>query len=64
MVGHLKFCLVLIFGYLLFHAPLKTNQLFGVSSTLFGVFLYSHYKLKEQKQQEQLKDKTTSTRSV
>ena len=48
MVGHLKFCLVLFIGYVLFQAPLGTNQICGVLSTLLGVFYYSRLKLKEQ----------------
>ena len=61
MVGHMKFCLVLIFGYLLFKAPLEMNQLLGVCSTVFGVIYYSHLKLKEQQQQQK---KSSTSRSV
>lgn len=60
MVGHMKFCLVLIFGYLLFQAPLEINQLLGVCSTIFGVVMYSHLKLKDQQQQR----KASVSRSV
>ncbi|CAM1324154.1 SLC35E3 (predicted) [Pycnogonum litorale] len=48
MVGHLKFCLTLIGGFLLFHEPISINQLFGISLTVSGVILYTHFKLQQQ----------------
>lgn len=48
MVGHLKFCLTLLAGYLLFQDALHHNQLLGIAVTLVGIMLYTHYKMKEQ----------------
>ncbi|GAB6031837.1 hypothetical protein CHUAL_010238 [Chamberlinius hualienensis] len=47
MVGHLKFCLTLAGGYLLFQDQLNQNQLLGIFTTVFGVVAYTHFKLKE-----------------
>ncbi|XP_063404363.1 solute carrier family 35 member E3-like isoform X1 [Mytilus trossulus] len=49
MVGHLKFCLTVVLGFLLFHDPISMLQLLGILLTLSGVILYTHIKLKEQK---------------
>ena len=48
MVGHLKFCIILMGGYFIFHDPLRTNQMMGVATTLAGVIAYTHFKLAEQ----------------
>ncbi|XP_065662041.1 solute carrier family 35 member E3 isoform X2 [Hydra vulgaris] len=48
MVGHLKFCATLLFGYILFHDNIMISQLFGIASTLIGVLMYTHFKLQEQ----------------
>lgn len=48
MVGHLKFCIILLGGYFIFHDPLAVNQMLGVATTLFGIIAYTHFKLAEQ----------------
>lgn len=48
MVGHLKFCIILMGGYFIFHDPLRTNQMMGVATTLAGIIAYTHFKLAEQ----------------
>ncbi|XP_038054467.1 solute carrier family 35 member E3-like isoform X2 [Patiria miniata] len=50
MVGHLKFCLTLIGGFLLFGEKVQFNQLLGVSMTLSGIVAYTHFKVKEQEE--------------
>lgn len=42
MAGHLKFCLTVAAGYLLFHESLSFNQLVGLALTLAGVVAYTH----------------------
>ncbi len=53
MVGHCKFCVTLIGGFLVFKDPLAANQLLGILSTVTGIALYTYFKLQEQKQQDQ-----------
>ena len=48
MVGHLKFCIILLGGYFIFHDPLRVNQMLGVAITLSGIIAYTHFKLAEQ----------------
>lgn len=48
MVGHLKFCIILMGGYFIFHDPLRVNQMLGVAITLSGIIAYTHFKLAEQ----------------
>jgi solute carrier family 35, member E3 len=45
MVGHLKFCLTLLGGYLLFQEPLTFNQTLGILLTIIGVSSYAHFKV-------------------
>lgn len=54
MVGHCKFCLTLIGGFLIFQDPLSVNQLLGISCTFGGVLVYTHFKLQEQTKQKQV----------
>ncbi|XP_059485504.1 solute carrier family 35 member E3-like [Neocloeon triangulifer] len=49
MVGHLKFCLTLLGGYLLFREPLTFNQSMGILLTILGVSTYAHFKITEEK---------------
>lgn len=51
MVGHGKFCLTLLGGYVLFRDPLALNQLGGIILTLGGIILYTHFKVQEQSQE-------------
>lgn len=45
MVGHSKFCLLLLGGSLLFHETLAINQVIGITLTLVGIILYAHVKV-------------------
>ncbi|CAD5118224.1 DgyrCDS6946 [Dimorphilus gyrociliatus] len=54
MVGHLKFCLTMLFGYIFFRDPLHSLQILGVFTAICGVFVYTHYKLQERKKDSQL----------
>lgn len=45
MVGHSKFCLLLLGGSLLFHETLAINQVVGITLTLVGIILYAHVKV-------------------
>ncbi|EFN88536.1 solute carrier family 35 member E3 [Harpegnathos saltator] len=47
MVGHSKFCLLLLGGALLFRETLAINQLIGITLTLIGIILYAHVKMKD-----------------
>ncbi|XP_032683337.1 solute carrier family 35 member E3-like [Odontomachus brunneus] len=47
MVGHSKFCLLLLGGALLFRETLAINQLIGITLTLVGIILYAHVKMKD-----------------
>ena len=49
MIGHCKFCVTLVGGFLLFQDPLSSNQLLGILSTITGIALYTFLKLREQK---------------
>lgn len=45
MVGHSKFCLLLLGGSLIFHETLAINQVIGITLTLIGIILYAHVKV-------------------
>lgn len=45
MFGHLKFCLTVIGGYLIFNEPMSFMQILGVILTFSGVTLYAHFKV-------------------
>jgi len=45
MVGHSKFCLLLLGGSLIFHETLAINQIIGITLTLLGIILYAHVKV-------------------
>ena len=57
MAGHLKFCFTFIVGYLFFNDVITGNQILGVLSTLAGVMMYSHIKLKIQAKESPLSRK-------
>lgn len=57
MVGHLKFCITLTGGVVLFHDPISLNQMIGVLMTLFGIICYTHFKLHEQNKERRNKTK-------
>lgn len=43
VLGHLKTCLVLAFGYVLLHDPFSWRNIFGIMIALVGMVLYSYY---------------------
>lgn len=47
MVGHSKFCLLLLGGSVLFQETLAINQVIGITLTLLGIILYAHVKMKD-----------------
>ncbi|KAH9504837.1 hypothetical protein Btru_062071 [Bulinus truncatus] len=54
MIGHLKFCLTLLGGFLLFHDPIQVLQLLGIFTTVAGVLAYTHIKREEMKKNSSL----------
>ena len=54
MVGHCKFCVTLIGGFVLFQDTLAVNQLLGILCTVSGIALYTYFKMKEQAKQQTL----------
>ncbi|XP_058075313.1 UDP-xylose transporter 3-like [Magnolia sinica] len=42
VLGHLKTCLVLAFGYVLLHDPFSWRNIFGILVALVGMILYSY----------------------
>ena len=47
MIGHCKFCVTLLGGFLLFRDPISPNQFLGILSTVSGVSIYIFFKLRE-----------------
>ena len=45
MAGHIKFCLLIASGFVMFHEPLSVNQLIGFFLTLAGVISYTHLRV-------------------
>ncbi|CAO2820753.1 unnamed protein product [Amaranthus hypochondriacus] len=43
VLGHLKTCLVLAFGYMLLHDPFSWRNILGILVALAGMILYSYY---------------------
>ncbi|CAM8970963.1 unnamed protein product [Rhodiola kirilowii] len=43
VLGHLKTCLVLAFGYVLLHDPFNWRNILGIFLALIGMILYSYY---------------------
>uniref|UniRef100_A0A5B7BKH1 Sugar phosphate transporter domain-containing protein n=1 Tax=Davidia involucrata TaxID=16924 RepID=A0A5B7BKH1_DAVIN len=43
VLGHLKTCLVLAFGYVLLHDPFSWRNILGIIVALVGMVLYSYY---------------------
>lgn len=43
VLGHLKTCLVLAFGYVLLHNPFSWRNIFGILIALVGMILYSYF---------------------
>ncbi|KAE8692914.1 putative protein TPRXL-like [Hibiscus syriacus] len=63
VLGHLKTCLVLAFGYRLLHDPFTERNIIGISIAIFGMGLYSYFCTQENKKKQadplgsQMKDK-------
>lgn len=43
VLGHLKTCLVLAFGYILLHDPFNWRNILGIFVAMMGMVLYSYY---------------------
>ncbi|XP_060066246.1 solute carrier family 35 member E3-like [Ylistrum balloti] len=48
MAGHLKFCVTVILGVIVFSDPVSFLQVVGIATTLSGVIAYTHFKMGEQ----------------
>lgn len=59
VLGHLKTCLVLAFGYVLLRDPFNWRNIFGIMVALVGMILYSYYCIQE----NQAKAEETSIQS-
>jgi solute carrier family 35 protein E3 len=68
VLGHLKTCLVLGFGYTLLHDPFTERNIIGILVAVFGMGLYSYFCTQENKKKQivdpplssQVKDKDDS----
>ncbi|XP_010264662.1 PREDICTED: uncharacterized membrane protein At1g06890-like isoform X1 [Nelumbo nucifera] len=70
VLGHLKTCLVLGFGYTLLHDPFTERNIIGIFIAIFGMGLYSYFCTHENKKKQaadllltvvsQIKDKETA----
>ena len=49
VLGHLKTCLVLGFGYTLLHDPFTERNIIGILVAVFGMGLYSYFCTQENK---------------
>ncbi|GJN21629.1 hypothetical protein PR202_gb09123 [Eleusine coracana subsp. coracana] len=49
VLGHLKTCLVLSFGYTLLHDPFTMRNVLGILVAIFGMALYSYFSVREGK---------------
>lgn len=47
VVGHLKTCLILVFGFVVFHYPVKMDNVFGICLAVAGMIWYTEQKRKE-----------------
>lgn len=54
VLGHLKTCLVLAFGYVLLHDPFSWRNIVGILVAVVGMILYSYYCTLESQQQKVL----------
>ncbi|KAI4307549.1 hypothetical protein L6164_030724 [Bauhinia variegata] len=50
VLGHLKTCLVLAFGYVLLHDPFSWRNILGILVAVVGMVLYSYYCTRESQQ--------------
>ncbi|KAF0931790.1 hypothetical protein E2562_005768 [Oryza meyeriana var. granulata] len=49
VLGHLKTCLILSFGYTLLHDPFTMRNILGILVAIFGMALYSYFSVRESK---------------
>ncbi|KAK7268613.1 hypothetical protein RIF29_21315 [Crotalaria pallida] len=52
VLGHLKTCLVLAFGYTLLRDPFTERNLIGILVAIFGMGLYSYFCTQENKKKQ------------
>lgn len=52
VLGHLKTCLVLGFGYTLLHDPFTERNIIGILVAIFGMGLYSYFCAQENKKKQ------------
>lgn len=52
VLGHLKTCLVLGFGYTLLHDPFTMRNIIGILIAIFGMGLYSYFCIQENKKKQ------------
>lgn len=52
VLGHLKTCLILTFGYTLLHDPFTTRNIIGISIAILGMGLYSYFCAYENKKKQ------------
>lgn len=50
VLGHLKTCLVLAFGFILLHDPFRWRNILGILIAIVGMILYSYYCTRESQQ--------------
>lgn len=43
VLGHLKTCLILAFGYTLLHDPFTARNIIGILVAMFGMGMYSYF---------------------
>ncbi|KAJ4979846.1 hypothetical protein NE237_010626 [Protea cynaroides] len=59
VLGHLKTCLVLTFGYTLLHDPFTDRNIIGILFAIFGMGLYSYFCTHETKKKQLISDLST-----
>ncbi|KAI4385492.1 hypothetical protein MLD38_003512 [Melastoma candidum] len=52
VLGHLKTCLVLAFGYTLLHDPFTRRNIIGIMVAILGMGLYSYFSIQETKRNQ------------
>ncbi|MCL7039519.1 hypothetical protein MKW94_009888 [Papaver nudicaule] len=63
VLGHLKTCLVLGFGYTLLHDPFTNRNIIGILVAMFGMGLYSYFCTRENKK-KQINDLSSQTKET
>ncbi|XP_021864880.2 UDP-xylose transporter 1 [Spinacia oleracea] len=61
VLGHLKTCLVLGFGYTLLHDPFTERNIIGITIAVFGMGLYSYFCTNETKKKIPIGDLSTAS---